>query len=559
MSASLAEEPSPSERRISFNQDVRPILSDNCVFCHGPDAEDRQADVRLDVPDEVDLDEVLDRISQSDPDLVMPPPESHKQLSDSQIDTLKRWIREGAVYEQHWAFQPVSDPDIPGELEVDGGGHSIDRFVQRRLREVSSEESSSPTSRRSNSPRADRRTLIRRVTMDLTGLPPTRAEIAAFLADESPSAFADLVDRLLERPAYGEHMARFWLDLVRFADTNGLHHDHYREMTPYRDWVIRSFNGNMPFDRFVVDQIAGDLHPSPSVDQRIASGFNRLHLIIDRGTALPEESFMRNVVDRVSSVGTAFLGLTLECAVCHDHKYDPITQRDFYQLYAFFNNFDGGPETGGRKGTDFRRGLQEPYLELPSPDQRRIRKGLEREIADLSKELKELDAKIKRQKIADETAANVSGKANGSGKDETVAARDADAHATAVTAADDEAKLVEIRKTLSKRLSQKSAARDQLLERIPAALVMKERDEIRPAYIMERGNYDQPGEEVRRSTPGFLPPLAVSGGDPSRMDLANWLTGRSQPLTARVAVNRFWQQLFGVGIVKTSEDFGAQG
>ena len=220
----------------------------------------------------------------------------------------------------------------------------IDRFVLRRLEA----EGLTPN------PTADRRTLIRRLSFDLTGLPPTREEIRDFLADTSADAYERLVDRLLAKPQYGEHMTKYWLDLVRFADTNGIHHDHYREMTPYRDWVIRAFNQNLPYDEFVKYQLAGDLYPEPTRDQLIASGFHRLHLIIDRGTALPEESYTRNVVDRVTAVGTAFMGLTVQCAVCHDHKYDPITTKDFYQLFAFFNNLDGAPETGGRQGTDFR-------------------------------------------------------------------------------------------------------------------------------------------------------------------------------------------------------------
>ncbi len=326
--AATAEETN-SPRAISYNQDVRPILSNNCFHCHGPDPEHREADVRLDVPDQVDLEEVVARITETDPDLVMPPPDSSKRLSASQVETLKQWVAAGAAYQEHWAFLPPRDFEIP-----DGNGEwsdqAIDRFVLARLQQAGLAPNS----------QADKRTLIRRVTLDLTGLPPTLDEIRAFLDDRSPQAYANVVDRLLHSPHYGEHMARYWLDLVRFADTNGLHHDHYREMTPYRDWVIRAFNDNLAFDDFVVAQIAGDLYDQPTIDQQIASGFNRLHLIIDRGTALPEESFTRNVVDRVSSVGTAFLGLTLECTVCHDHKYDPITQRDFYQLYAFFNNFD---------------------------------------------------------------------------------------------------------------------------------------------------------------------------------------------------------------------------
>ncbi|MCA9136025.1 MAG: DUF1553 domain-containing protein, partial [Planctomycetales bacterium] len=250
-------------------------------------------------------------------------------------------------------------------------------------------------------------------------------------------------------------------------------------------------------------------------------------LIIDRGTALPEESFTRNVVDRVSSVGTAFMGLTLECAVCHDHKYDPITQRDFYQLFAFFNNFDGGPETGGRQGLDFKRGLQPPYLELPSDSQKAELDRIDLEIKSLQSKIDQLTAAAKLEQKTEP------------GADES----------------NDEQKLKELNANL-KRITQD---RDRLIESIPATLVMKERSDVRPAYILVRGNYDQPGEPVQRNTPGFLPPLGSDEGGRTRMDLAQWMVDPANPLTARVAVNRFWQQVFGVGIVKTSEDFGAQG
>ncbi len=382
-------------------------------------------------------------------------------------------------------------------------------------------------------PRADERTLIRRVTFDLTGLPPTREEIQEFLEDSSEDAYEHLVERLLATPAYGEHMARYWLDLVRFSDTNGLHHDHLRDMTPYRDWVIRSFNNNLPFDQFIVFQLAGDLLDRPSIDQQIASGFNRLHLIIDRGTALPEESFHRNVVDRVSAVGTAFLGLTLECAVCHDHKYDPIAQRDFYQLYAFFNNFDGEPETGGRGSLDFKRGLQPPYIELPTPQQSQALEQLDHEIGEISAALAEIDDTT--------TAGNDSApqkQQEQKGKSKTPE---------------------EPSDTLSMELRAKQDARSALITTIPAAMIMKERAEVRPAHILVRGEYDHPGDPVERDTPRFLPPLQPAGATPSRLDLATWLVDPSHPLTARVTVNRFWQQLFGVGLVRTSEDFGAQG
>ncbi|QDV45647.1 Planctomycete cytochrome C [Stieleria neptunia] len=517
----LAESADSEEQTVSFNHQIRPILSDTCFFCHGPDEEDRQADVRLDVAGQVDLTELVSRITSDDPEMLMPPPDSNKSLSPDQIALLTRWVKSGARYEKHWSFSPPAEVTPPQIAGGDESKDEIDRFVIAKLRERGFTLNDA----------ADQRTLIRRVTMDLTGLPPTRSQIQAFLNDTSPQAYEHLVDRLLESPHYGEHMARYWLDLVRFADTNGLHHDHYREMTPYRDWVIRAFNENLPFDDFTVAQIAGDLYEQPTTDQLVASGFNRLHLIIDRGTALPEESFMRNVVDRVSAVGTAFLGLTLECAVCHDHKYDPITQRDFYQFYAFFNNFDGEPETGGRRGLDFKRGLQPPYLELPSQSQTEELSRLNQQIAGVQSSLKKLERKQKSNKQAEQTAAS---------EEQDRAAE-------------------ETKKQLSDQLTGLQASRDRLIESIPATLIMKERAEVRPAHILVRGNYDQPGEVVTRDTPGFLPPMKSDQPTKTRMDLAKWLVDPDNPLTARVAVNRFWQQLFGVGIVKTSEDFGAQG
>lgn len=502
---------------VDFNQDVRPILSNNCFHCHGPDEEDRQAYMRLDVEGEADLDEVVARITSADPDLKMPPPDSHKKLTASQIETLKQWIIQGAPYKQHWAFTAPQDPAVPQPRNAQWSESPIDRFVLERWNKEGL---------RANY-QADKRTLIRRLTLDLTGLPPTQEEIKQFLSDDSTQAYENLVDRLLAKPQYGEHVARYWLDLVRFADTNGLHHDHYRDMTPYRDWTIRAFNDNLPFDQFIEYQVAGDLYAEPTTDQLIASGFNRLHLIIDRGTALPEESFNRNVVDRVSAVGTAFLGLTVECAVCHDHKYDPITQKDFYQLYAFFNNFDGEPETGFRNGTDFVRGLQKPFIELPTKAQAAALKEIDDKMTKLAAEEKRL--KEMQQ-----------------------------AGALQVSKSDDK-QLAEQIEEVAQLLKQESEARVSLLKQIPAAMVMKERKEIRPAHLLIRGAYNAPGEVVERDTPAFLPPLSKAAETASRKDLAEWLVDDSHPLTARVAVNRFWQQLFGVGLVKTSEDFGAQG
>jgi hypothetical protein len=521
-----AENPNLAKQPILFNRDIRPVLSNNCFQCHGPDAANRQAELRLDIDGAIDWAEVIARVTSSDPDEHMPPRDSNKELSQEQISLLQGWIENGAEYQGHWAFLPPQSSSAHASQA--SGEQTIDNLVLRRLEREGLAL---------NAP-AEKRTLIRRLTFDLTGLPPSMQEVHDFLEDDKDGALERLVDRLLDSPQYGEHMARYWLDLVRFADTNGLHHDHYREMTPYRDWVIRSFNNGLPFDEFIVAQIAGDLYEQPTTDQQVASGFNRLHLIIDRGTALPEESFMRNVVDRVSAVGTAFMGLTLECAVCHDHKYDPITQRDFYQLYAFFNNFDGEPETGGRNGTDFQRGLQPPYLELPTPEQSAEREQYATELASLTRDIARLE-----KKLADELNSK-----REEDSDDVKAARDA-----AVKAIDEE---VEQQK---KKLKQVEKSRDALVALIPAALVMKERQDIRPAHIMIRGNYDQPGESVERNTPSFLPPLETDAQLKTRMDLAKWLVAPSNPLTARVAVNRFWQQLFGTGLVRTSEDFGAQG
>ena len=521
-----------AQQTVNFSRDVRPILSDRCFQCHGPNEHDRQADLRLDQADgpvgayrTLDGSQAIKPGSLADSaiwyrlttesDDVMPPPDSNKlPLNAGQKAIIKRWIEEGAGYAQFWAFIPPRMPAVPTVQNPRWSEQPIDRYVLHELESKGLKPS----------PTADQRTLVRRLSLDLTGLPPTREEIHGFLADTSAGAYERLVDRLLAKPQYGEHMAKYWLDLVRFADTNGIHHDHYREMSPYRDWVIRAFNQNLSYDQFVTYQLAGDLYPQPTHDQLIASGFNRLHLIIDRGTALPEESFTRNVIDRVTAVGTAFLGLTVQCAMCHDHKYDPITTRDFYQLFAFFNNLDGAPETGGREGTDFQQGLQPPYVRLASDAQQARLAELARQIDEVKLRLQQLEQQV------------------GQAGEET--------QPTAPDAPLEQ----------EKRLLQKLQAERQTLDAtIPTAMVMREAAEIRPAHILIRGAYDNPGEQVERDTPAFLPPLKKQQEVATRMDLAAWFVSADHPLTARVAVNRFWQQLFGVGLVKTSEDFGAQG
>lgn len=523
---------------IDFSRDISPILSKKCFQCHGPDENHREGDLRLDKPDaedgpfidhdgyqaivpgDLEKSEIWYRVTTDDDDDLMPPEKSNLgALTDREKSLIKQWIEEGGKYDTFWAFIPPARKEVPVVDSERWGQSAIDRFILERL----NREGITPNAK------ADKRTLIRRLSLDLTGLPPTPEEIHAFLNDPSDTAYEDLVDRLLGSPRYGEHMAKYWLDLVRFADTNGLHHDHYRDMSPYRDWVIRSFNQNLGYDEFVSYQLAGDLYESPTNDQLIASGFNRLHLIIDVGTALPEESYTRNVIDRVTAFGTAFMGMSVQCASCHDHKFDPLTMKDFYQLFAFFNNFDGKPETGGRSGLDFKRGLQEPYIELPSPQQSAQLKAYDQEIQQLESRIKERESALNQQAEASES-----------------------------TEKSEEKPDPEV-KTWKQALAQLKRERDEVQMAVPAALVMKEREEIRPAYILTRGNYDQHGDVVQRDTPGFLPSLQSGGEQKTRLDLARWVVDPSNPLTARVAVNRFWQQCFGIGLVKTSEDFGAQG
>jgi len=525
----LGNTPPTLGQSVSFSRDIFPILSDRCFVCHGPNAKDRKAKLRLDRSDGTEgayrirkdstaikpgslKDSALwYRITTSDTDERMPPTEAHKKpLSKKEQALIKSWIEAGAPYEKFWAFVPAKKSDPPKVKNRQWSNQPIDLYVLAKLEAAGLKPSG----------QADKRTLIRRVSFDLTGLPPTRNEIRAFLADKSPKAYEALVDRLLAKKQYGEHVARYWLDLVRFADTNGMHKDFYRNLIAYRDWVIRAFNDNLGYDDFLRYQLAGDLFPNATNDQLVASGFNRLHLIIDRGTALPEESFFKNVVDRVTAVGTTFMGMTVHCATCHDHKYDPLTQKDFYSLFAFFNNIDAAPETGGRP----RDGLQPPFVSLVTPQQRQALEQLNTQVAKSDQALKALKKKVDQEKDPEKKKAFSQ----------------------------------EFKASTAKHNNLKKK-RDSLNQAIPQAMVMKERKEVRPTHIMKRGQYDDPGELVTRDTPEFLPALKKTGKVATRMDLAQWFVDRNNPLTARVAVNRFWQQFFGTGLVKTSEDLGAQG
>ena len=325
---------------LTFNEHIRPILSQNCFACHGTDAAHRKAGLRLDepesayaerkgvraiVPGNVEASELWQRIISRHEDEVMPPPDSHKEpLSAAQRALIRRWIEQGAVYQRHWAWEPVARPELPPATA--GLTHPVDRFISERL---------SPH-RLTLSPEATREALIRRVTLDLTGLPPTPAEVDAFAADRAPDAYERLVDRLLGSPRFGENLARHWLDAVRYADTHGLHLDNVRTIWPYRDWVVSAFNRNLPFDQFTVEQLAGDLLPNPRIDQLVATGYNRNILSTSEGGAIEEEAEARNTADRVDTTAAVWLGLTASCASCHDHKFDPFTTKDYYSLGAFF-------------------------------------------------------------------------------------------------------------------------------------------------------------------------------------------------------------------------------
>lgn len=356
---------------IDFDRQVRPILSDNCFACHGPDEKHRMMGIHFDtkegafgkpgviVPGDSAHSKMYLRISNPNVAMRMPPSYSGRKLTETQIETIKNWIDAGAKWESHWSFVPPKRPEIPAVKDTAWVRTPIDSFVLAKLEQQGLHPS----------PETDRATLLRRVTFDLTGLPPTPAELNAFLADKSPNAYEKVVDRLLASPHYGERMAMQWLDFARYADTHGYHIDSAREMWPWRDWVIGAFNRNMPYDEFTIEQIAGDMLPHPTQPQIIATGFNRNHMINFEGGAIPEEYQNEYIVDRIEATSTTWLGITLGCARCHDHKYDPLTQKDFYSFGAFFNSV---PE----KGLDGYKGNAVPYLQLPSPQQTQMKQML---------------------------------------------------------------------------------------------------------------------------------------------------------------------------------------
>ena len=779
--AVIAAAPAEPRQRISFNRDIRPILSDNCFACHGPDSGNRQAGLRLDVaeqatteldsgaraivPEDVDASELVARIISTDPDAVMPPPEAKiGRLTDEQVDLLKRWIAQGARYEPHWAFVPVAKPDLPepvGPADEPQSLHPVDRIVRAKLEKRGIKPQ----------PEADETTLIRRATFDITGLPPTPAEVAAFVADTSPDAYEKLLDRLLASPRYGERMAADWMDLARYSDSYGFQVDRERAMWPWRDWVISAFNTNLPWDQFTTWQLAGDLLPHATDEQILATAFNRLHQQECEGGSVEEEYRVNSINDRVTTFGTAFLGLTLECCRCHDHKFDPLSQKEFYQFFAFFDDVDEAglysfftssvptpklrilddkmatalakaEESVAEAGTDLdrceavargrvtdwiagkaevpaalaadqtpaipgeivrysfdERGADGTFASLlagdkaaTSPQENTLEEGhagqalhltgdhpvqtpvgnfrrsqpftvslwlkaasrYERAVvfhrsqawtdaASRGYELLVLDGHLQwslihfwpgdaisiraaeplpvgewvhvavlsdgsgkaaglkifvnghpvaMEVVRDSLTREITGGGGdhirigermrdhgfkdglvddfrafdrrlsnlevrdlfqpGAIKNVVAAKQDGELIGEYFAAAFDET-------AAAKRAAVEAArrARDDLAERPQEIMVMRELPQPKPAYVLNRGDYDKRGEPVEPGTPAVLPPFPADQPR-NRLGLARWLTNPDHPLLARVTVNRVWQSLFGLGLVKSPEDLGSQ-
>ena len=506
---------------VSFNRDVRPILSDRCFQCHGPDEAARKADLRLDdetaikaerdggvvvIPGDPAGSQLIRRISSSDESEVMPPHGLNKPLTEKDKLTLRQWIAEGATWSQHWAYEAPVKHDTPGVTQTNWPRNWIDNFVLNRLER----DGITP------SPDADRVTLLRRVCFDLTGLPPTDEIVTVFLKDDSLDAWENLVDLLLASPQYGERMAVYWMDLVRYADSVGYHGDQTHNISPYRDWVINAFNRNQRFDEFTRDQLAGDLVSSPSVEQTIATGYNRLLQTTHEGGLQPKEYRAIYAADRVRNVSAVWMGATVGCAQCHDHKFDPYTSHDFYSLSAFFADVDD--EKHFTAGSNSNPTAREPELELPTPEQ--------------DKQLREVVTALESAKTELQAA--------GLQESEQLAIKDRI-------------------KTLEGQMKQLRAS----VRRTMITVALKA---PRVVHVLPRGNWlDESGPVVEPSVPKFMGTLAEPVREArraNRLDLAHWLTDDEHGvglLTARVTVNRLWSICFGSGLAGRLDDFGGQG
>ncbi len=548
MACALAHASEPN-----FNRDIRPILSENCFLCHGQDPEHRGGDLRLDireqavavrdgaaaiVPGDPENSDMIRRLLSKDPEVVMPPPDAHMPaISPAQIDTLKRWIKAGATYEPHWAFVP------PRKTEIPAGANPVDHFIKQRL----VAENIAPN------PAADDETLIRRIHLDLTGLPPSPADIDAALADTSPDRWRNLADRLLASPHFAERMALPWLDGARYSDTHGYSIDDHRDMWAWRDWVIHAFQKNQPYDQFVLEQIAGDLIPDATPDQIAATGFLRNSMNTHEGGTIAEEYRVNYTVDKVDAVSTSILGLTMKCAQCHDHKYDPISQKEFFQMYAFFNTSSEPGKGGTNENT-------KPVMEYRSPLGDGGMAGLKARLEELKHHRLHplapvVAARSEWEKKQTPEPGPLADALN------TPAEQRTPAHWNAINEAfmksDDP--LAPRMKIAIKTIDVEIKVLQRDIKRgKTTVMVMDHKPELRKTHILNRGAYDQPGEEVGPGTPAVLPPLGADD-NATRLDLAKWIVQPDHPLTSRVIVNRVWQMIFGRGLVETAGDFGNQG
>jgi len=505
----------------SFTRDIKGILSNRCIRCHGPDPEDRHGGgehgLRLDTfagatedlggyaaiaPGDPEASELMARITATDHGVVMPPPEAGEPLAAEEIELLRQWIEAGATYEPHWAYQPITRPRLPAVRQTEWPRNPIDHFVLAQLEAAGL----------SPSPEADRTTLARRLALDLTGLPITPAEVDAFADDQSADAVVRLADRLLDHPGYGEHMARGWLDLARYADSAGYADDPARTIWAYRDWVIRAFDANMPFDEFTIKQLAGDLLPGASLDDRIATAFHRNTLTNNEGGTIDEEFRSVAVIDRVNTTLSTWMGTTMACAQCHDHKYDPLSQKEYFGIYAIFNNT-----------ADADRRDEAPLVNVPWEPVDGQRRRLEQELAEIVAAVPEMNqpAPKNQQQPVDEPP-----------------------------------ELRPLRQHVQ-QLRKRIAAIKPVTVPVMVELEGKQRRVTRLQY---RGNWQDLGPVVEEMTPAVFPaPERGPGQRLDRLALARWLVSPDNPLTARVVVNRLWERLFGIGIVSTSEEFGSQG
>ena len=563
------------EPKLDFNRDIRPILAENCFYCHGQDPNKREAELRLDVrdaaikskafvPHDAAKSTLVERINSTDADEQMPPPKSNRRLSAAQRKLLERWINEGAEYQTHWAFVAPVRPELPAVEDKAWIRNPIDQFVLAKLNEQKPQLKPSPE--------ADRATLIRRLSIDLIGLPPTPEEVAAFVADKDEQAYEKLVERLLASPHYGERMALPWLDAARYADSNGFQQDGDTWQWIWRDGLVKLLNDDLPFDQFTIWQLAGDLLPNATNEQKIASGFNRNHLLNGEGGAIAEEQRFVNLFDRIDTTATTWLGLTMACAQCHDHKYDPLTQRDYYNLMDAFNRV---PETGTPQRFSARIRVAAPFLELPSEDFKKLEADLQAKLKAAEKELKELEAKGRWTREAAYASwlnsITLSAQTEFLSTEIKKLARVAENERTAKQkesldkllrsyfAAEVAKVVLPKNKTVDKGADiekLKKQVAEYKGDQMPRVMIMSD-EKPRQTSILSRGEYLQPTEKVSFATPAFLPPLPESAPK-NRLGLAQWLVAPEHPLTARVQVNRMWQHFFGTGIVRTAEDFGVQ-